>query len=104
MRQQIIMETNHLYDQKDVFNRTGLRLKRNGATWLVTGIYPGTPASDAAIHVGDEVLSLDGKSADALGDDEYWSKLEGPVGRKLEVDLRSSEVGRHVTLELRDLL
>lgn len=104
MRQQILIEPNRLYAQKDVFNRTGLRLKRSGDTWLVTGIYPGTPASDAAIHVGDDILSLDSKSADALGDDEYWGKLQGPVGRKLEVDLQSAGASRHVTLVLRDLL
>jgi len=103
-RQQIVLEPNHLYGQRDVFNRTGLRLKRNGVVLLVTGIYPGTPASEAAIHVGDEILSLDGKSADVLGDDGLWSKLEGPIGRKLEIDLRSSGVARHVSLELRDLL
>jgi len=54
----------------------------------VTAIYLHTPASDAGVRVGDEVLSLDGKPADALSDDEYWGKLEGPLGRKLNIALR----------------
>ncbi len=33
--QQIILEPNHLYGRKDVFNRAGLRLKRAGAAWSV---------------------------------------------------------------------
>ena len=105
VRQRIILEPNRLHDQRDVFNRAGLRLKREGAAWTVTAVYPGTPAADAGLHAGDTVLRIDGGTADVVDAEALWGKLEGPLGTKVHLRLRSSAgAERDEVLTLRDLL
>ncbi len=101
-RQTITFERNHLYGQKDVFNRAGLRLKRAGDHWTVAAVYPDSPASQAGLHAGDTVSGIDGQTTAALDADGLWRKLTGPVGAVLNVDLTAPK--RHVALALRDLL
>jgi C-terminal processing protease CtpA/Prc len=50
------------------------------------------------------VSRIDGRSTGELDQDGPWSKLEGPVGTKLELDVRSSGIDRRVMLSLRDIL
>jgi len=103
-RQQLILEPNHRYGQKDVFNRAGLRFKRQGAAWLVTTIYPGTPASDAGLKSGDIVTRINGRSAEQLGMEALGALMLKNVGSRLEMDVQAAPADRHVTLVLRDLL
>jgi len=99
-RQQLILEPNHLYGHKDVFNRAGLRFKPQGPAWAVTTIYPGTPASDAGLRPGDIVTRINGRAADKLSMEALGALMLGAVGSRLELDTAD----RHVTLVLRDLL
>lgn len=103
-RQRLILEPNRLYGQKDVFNRAGLRLKREGQSWTVTLVYPGSAASDAALQPGDVVTRVNGRSADQLNAEALWALLLGPVGKHLDLVVRSASGDRPVTLSLRDLL
>jgi len=103
-RQQLILEPNHLYGQKDVFNRAGLRVERQGAAWKVTVIYPGTPASDADIKPGDIVTRINGRSAEQLSMEALRALTLGAVGSHLELDVQAPSADRHVTLVLRELL
>ncbi len=105
VRQRIILEPNRLNDQRDVFNRAGLRLQRAGAAWTVTAVYSGTPAADAGLHAGDTILRIDGGGADALDTEALWGKLEGPLGTKVHLRVRpSAGTERDEVLTLRDLL
>ena len=103
-RQHIILERNHLYDQKDVFNRAGLRLVRQGAGWVVDVVYPGGPAAEAKLRRGDVVTHVDGLTADMLGPEELASRLTGPVGARIELQVHAVGGDRPVVLSLRDLL
>jgi hypothetical protein len=103
-RRQLILERNHLYGQKDVFNRAGLTLSRQDDHWSIGTIYPDGPASTGDLHSGDTVLRIDGFAADQLDDEALWLKMRGPVGTKLRLTIGSESGEREVTLLLRELL
>ena len=103
IRQRIILEPNKRYGERDVFNRAGVRLKREGAAWSVTTVYPGTPAAEAGIKQGDIVSRIDGETPATLDAGGLSAKLTGAVGKSLTIEVGSG-IGRHVTLILRDLL
>ena len=103
-RQRIILEANHLYGQKDVFNRAGLRLLQKGNIWSVSAVYSDSPAADAGIKVGEVVSRIDGQGPDALSQEQLWSKLEGAVGARLELQMATPGNVRFVTVILRDIL
>ena len=103
-RQQIILEPNHLYGRKDVFNRAGLRLQRRDAGWIVTAVYPVSPAVEAGVHPGDTVATVDGQGPDRLTAEGLAGKLTGGVGTRLTLRLGTQAAGRTVSLVLRDIL
>ncbi len=53
---------------------------------ILTVIAPlkGTPAEAAGIKAGDQILTIDGKSADGLSVDKAVGKIRGPVGTTVE--------------------
>jgi hypothetical protein len=102
-RHRIILEPNHFYGQPDIANRTGLRLKRDGAVWHITTIYPTGPAEEAELKVDDTIEQINGKSAENITEDELANELKGPVGSEVILQVRSSGSERRVSLVLRDV-
>ncbi len=103
-RQRVILEPNSLYNQKDIFNRSGLRLKRDAAAWSVTAVYAGSPAAEAGIKPGDVVERIDDQSPERLDQEQLAVKMKAPIGTKLYLLVRSTEGERRVLLILRDLI
>ena len=64
--------------------------------------FPGSPASEAGIVVGDNIVAINGKPVAEIGNDDVLSKA---VGATIRVKLRDKDgVEREVTLTLRDLI
>ena len=103
-RQRLILEPNHFFGQRDVFNRTGFRLRPDPAGWVVAQVYPGSPAAAAGLQPGDQVDAINGRTAGELNADELRKVLEGPVGSRVEVRIPGHAGPRTVTLELRDVI
>lgn len=104
-RQQIILERSHFYGQPDIFNRSGMSLKRDEPTgWKVTAVYAGGPAESAGIHQDDVILSIDGKSSATLDSAALHDVLIGPAGSTLHVTVRSGTTTHDVAVILRDVL
>lgn len=104
VRQRIILERNRLYGRKDVFNRAGLRLRRQGSGWVVGVVYPGGPAVEAGLKQGDIVSSIDGRTTEDLGQEELAGKLIAPVGTRIRLQIHSPGGDRPIVLSLRELL
>jgi PDZ domain/Aspartyl protease len=102
-RQRLILEKNHFYGQPDIFNRTGLRLKRDGAGWTISIVLPDTPADAAGLKPGDRIESIDGLRADQLDEDALAARLKGPVGSRMRLVVSAAE-RRTLMLVLRDIL
>jgi len=103
-QRRLILTPSHYYGQKDVFNRSGMVLKRRGSQWSITGIYPGSPAADVGIQIGDVLTSINGKPASSFDRATLWALLKGPVGTKLQCRVRRAGTERHVTFALQDVL
>jgi len=101
-RQQLILEKNHFYGQPDIFSRTGLRLKREGAVWTITAVYPDSPAAAVGLKSGDAVDSIGGRRTDQIGEDDLAALLKGPVGNRVSLVVHGADA-RPVTLTLRDV-
>jgi hypothetical protein len=103
-RQRLIFEPNHFYGQTDIFNRTGLRLKREQAGWIITTIFANSPALDVGLKVGDRIETVNGKTADEFGEGELNTVLKGPLGSTIRMRIAGANRGRDVWLKLRDVL
>ncbi len=103
-RQQLTLERNRLYGQEDVANRTGFRLRRLGSVWVVTAVWPGTPAAEAGLKIDDVVSSVDGKGPEQLDPASLAAAMIQPVGTSLRLELGSGTRSRSVILRLREIL
>jgi serine protease Do len=64
----------------------------------IRSVYPNSPASRAGVHVGDQVVSVDGSPIDSQEAFETVLSTRGP-GRPLKLVLKGKEGERSVTLQ-----
>lgn len=84
---------------------SGLFLAAKGADYgkiKIVAVNPQTPAANAGLRVGDEIVSIDAQRTPRLTLDRARSELRVPGSRKLEIR-RDGGVLR-VTLETRRLI
>lgn len=67
---------------------SGLGLKHSGAPWLVQGVRAGSPARLAGVHVGDEIVTINGRSVRGLSPMQLGMLLTGAPGASFRVSLR----------------
>ena len=103
-RQRIIFERNRNYGKKDVYNRTGLQLKQDGAGWDVINTVPASPAAEMGIKPGDKIVAINGKDASRLTSDELYTLFRQEVGTKIAFAIQSTPGLHTVTLSLKDVL
>ena len=101
---QIIFEPNRDYGLRVPFNRTGLRLKADGAAWEVLSVAASSPAAELGVKPGDRVLSINGLDATRLTRGEQDALFTQEVGSKIVLALLAGTEARTVTLSLRDVL
>jgi len=56
-----------------------------GGGALINAIYPGLPAYQAGLRVGDTIVEVDGKSVTKLGLNSIVSLIRGPKGTQVEI-------------------
>jgi C-terminal processing protease CtpA/Prc len=66
----------------------GVGLGMNGRLF-VTIVHPSGPAARAGIVLGDQVLRIDGRATEDLGD--AVSRIRGPLGTQVEIQLRRAD-------------
>jgi hypothetical protein len=104
-RQQVIFEPNANFAKPDVFDRAGLWMNEADGTFEVKDVFAGSPAAEAGVKVGDQIVAVDGRPAAAvtLPALRLRFKSEAP-GTKVRLKLRSGTAEREVELTLRDLV
>jgi hypothetical protein len=85
------------------YDRSGLWLVKGQSSFLVRGIVPKSPAGEAGIEVGDEILDVNGISFEHL----FLPKVRRTLSSQIlpAVNLRVSSKGlvKNVRIQLRDL-
>lgn len=87
-------------------NGIGLQLGSSGADQRILVITPvvGSPAAEAGIVSGTEVLEVEGASAAAMGLEATASRLRGPAGSRVQLLLRFPDgAQRELLLERREV-
>jgi S1-C subfamily serine protease len=103
-RQRMILEPSHFFGQPDIYDRTGLRLERDGSGWKVTAVIPDSPASAAGLKAGDHITTIDSKTAKQVNEDELRTLLKGPVGRSVRLEVGTAPGTTYETLVLKDVI
>ncbi|MGI8915658.1 MAG: S41 family peptidase [Chloroflexota bacterium] len=71
----------------------GVTISAVDPPYLVTDVFPNSPAQAAGIHAGDEIISANGKSLTAATRDQLMAALSGAVGTTVTIDLKSPTGG-----------
>ena len=82
----------------------GLQLERESAHVKVVAVVEGSPAFQAGIVAGDELIAVNSRAVSNLGWSELGSRLEGLPGTEIVLTLRRGEHERTYHLRRRRLL
>jgi predicted aspartyl protease len=86
------------------YSHIGVQLERHDNAMRVVGVAESSPAADAGIARGDEVVSVDGVRADSLDVSEITRRLEGAAGTRVVIVMRHEQSVRTLNLKRRSLL
>ena len=105
-RQQLYFKPNAYHNAPDRFGNshglTGLEGDQDG--FRITGLLQPSPLSEAGVKVGDQIVSINGKSGKDLTPGILGEALGSPVGTRLELKVRTEGTTRQVAITLRDLI
>lgn len=71
-------------------------------TGLIAGVFPASPAAEAGLQEGDQILAIDGRRVNRMSSQEILDAVEkGPAGSevKLRIKPKNSRRNREVTLQ-----
>lgn len=60
----------------------------------VAQVFPGSPAQEAGIEVGDTIVAVEGRSIAGVGSDEATREIKGPEGTEVRLGVRDGESGK----------
>ncbi|MBS6511341.1 MAG: PDZ domain-containing protein [Clostridiales bacterium] len=92
------------FDEKSAGSYIGLGmlLRKDGDNYpVVRQVFPGTPAYDAGITAGDQILSVDEKDTREMDIDGVLGRIRGVEGTKAKIVLQSGQETREVELPRR---
>ena len=103
-RREMYLERNANFEEREVFDRSGMYLNKGRAWFDVVDVVKGGPADQAGIRTGDKIVSMDGKRASAWTMPNVRSRLRGPVETRINLILERDNSRRRVVLILKELI
>jgi hypothetical protein len=106
-RSRIIFEKNKNYGRRDSYDRAGIWMgqDKDGKHFTVVDVIAGGPGAAAGVNVGDQILTINGKStADMVLPDVRETIRRAAVGDKLTLLLESGGKDRTAVVVLKDLV
>jgi hypothetical protein len=91
----------HVPDWEDrpfEFSQPGIQIERDGDALRIVAVVTGSPAAEAGVAAGDELISLDGDSASSLDVVTIAKRLEGAPGTTTSLTIRRG--GNELTYRL----
>jgi carboxyl-terminal processing protease len=69
----------------------GVTFERKGTQFLIMDVFVGSPAAQAGLRAGDEVLTIEGQPVTQLSAKEFAERVRGPIGQPLRLGVQSRE-------------
>ncbi|HEY5941540.1 MAG TPA: S41 family peptidase [Solirubrobacterales bacterium] len=76
------------------FSGVGLSVVEVKKGLRVAQVFPGSPAEQAGIEVGDTIVSVDGKSIAGQSSTESTNQVKGPEGTQVKLGVRDAQSGK----------
>lgn len=86
-------------DFEGAFEGIGATVSKEGDWVVISAPLPNTPAERAGIKAGDQVLEVDGQSAEGWSVQLAVTKIRGPIGSKVTIKVRHKD-GRMETFTI----
>ncbi len=89
------------------YDRSGLTIVSSGInlnTFTILDVVAGSPADFAGIKAGDEIRSINGMPAKVFTLEELTDKMQGRIGKKMNLTLRRNGERIKTSFHLRDLI
>ncbi|MDP4265864.1 MAG: aspartyl protease family protein [Bacteroidota bacterium] len=101
----IYLEDNKSYKESYRVNCSGMEVKlsKNRKKVIIHDVYANSPASEAKLKKGDEIIKIEGKQAEKLKLTEI-KKMLREKGHSIEITVRDSNETRTIQLKLRELI
>ena len=104
-RRKIWLEPGARYGDREGFSRFGAQIVKRDDRMVVGQLLAKSPAAEAGLHEGDEVVSIDGATAPSLDPDRLEERFEkGKAGEKVALVVRRDGKEKKLTVKLKDLL
>ena len=72
----------------------GMKKKETGAAQGVSYVIPGSPAEEAGLQGGDEILAVDGEDIRSLSQEDAAKRIKGAEGTRVSLSIRRPGAGR----------
>jgi len=76
--------------RRDGFGGIGIKFTVKNDVVLITTVLPGTPADDANLQSGDQIIEIDGESTNGLSTNNVVSRLHGATQTSVNLKIRRS--------------
>jgi hypothetical protein len=100
----MILEKNPSFNQKDEYDKTGMLILWKDKKFVVQQIVKNSPAEKAKIKMGDELLSLNGKPANAFTLEQMREMFQDKDGTVIKVEMKRGEGMKKFELKLKSLI
>lgn len=90
----IYLRKNSLYKNEFFYNISGLELLTSGTNYdeyIISYVRPNSPAEEAGIEVNDQIVGINGFTADQLDIDELYGTLSRQNGKVVSLKLKRQE-------------
>ncbi len=102
--QRLYLEPNSNYKHPSVFNRAGFAPRITSSGLIVVSVFQNSPATEAGIAPGDQILSINGNRGSDLDVPFLFKVLRQRPGTVLQLEILRNGVSRHIQVKLRNLL
>jgi carboxyl-terminal processing protease len=83
------------------FGGIGVEVEQSGPMLRVVRTMQGTPAAEAGLEAGDQILAIDGRAVLGASMNDLLDRMRGPVGSMIDLTIRRGTGGRVVDVGMR---